>query len=485
MQAVGPTGRGGRFGATCVVSLVTVALGFLLLAPRALGGQEALIHVFVNGAEKIAISTTEIRENVDVGIAEQQGNLTSVAEVASLAGIFPEALGGGPAAARITVGEGVGNAPGESLSLTKAEVIESPSRDAGFRINSVPQQIAYEQPGGALYGIGANAFRLEFSVVGRVLPVSAKCVPAEVGKPVECRAEPGEPGVTGWTYSWDFGDEGGSGVGQEPKYTYLQPGTYSVTVTAEDREENTGRKQVKVRVAEVKHQQLGGDEEEGNDKEEEKTPARSESEVQADQSGTGTAPPGSVSTGPDKSKASRDSKGRRPHTQKKRRHRAQDREPVASELGFGGRGGPGAGNGTADGLGGGAESGATTGPGAASPEPGTGLFEESQTSAVAASPEKSVATPSSSEESHPSGPLIEGIVLGHAVGVGGPSETSSASLREAERQQQAAAGGQGSGGSVVETVIGGVGVLGLLGIGGAAELISAGRRKTWVMGAGS
>jgi PKD domain len=476
MQAVaGLSGRKRPCGA--IFASLALALVIACFGPveQASAETEGALHVFANGQEAAVINTAELQADKDIGSVFGR---TSVAEVAWLAGISPESLAAS-VAAEITVVEGFD--VGGSMRLSGSEVLESKASGAGFRQNSIAEQVIYEQPGASLAGKGPDAFRVEFSITGELLKVNASCTPAPVGEPVKCSAEPKEGSGAGWTYTWDFGDEGADGTARSTSHTYTAAGTYSVHLTVKS-ESGAGGKRVAVPVAAPDGTPDPGSGGPGTADGETTGPT---SQPGPESPGSGTAPPDSVTNGPDHSAAKKTSKGDRRKHEKSKRHRPHQPASQKSdsvELGPAGRGGPGSGGGAGTGIGVGGESGATAGPGAADPNPDHSSFEEAESrrpSAASPKPHQS----SRAEPGGPSSPLVEGLLLTDRSGNGAFVDRSASASRHAQRLQQAAAGGLGGGGSWGLGPVTGVAALILvLAAGGAYEWISSGRRPTWVLG---
>ncbi len=529
MQAVGSLKGGRRFLGVCLVIAVCACIFPAVASAAELFPNE--FQVYDNGVEKATITADQLRQNIDVSpnwsvveegffflekvetspenfvTREVRGTLAtrprpgaSLSEVAFLAGVDPASLSGSQAVV-IKTGDGT-----KSVTLSRADVLEGipnilePNVPPGFAVLwaedenirlTVPVRSREEEFGWnakQIEGSGAHALKVELTTGGENLSVEASCSKGKVGEPVQCKATPKTGSDAEWVYNWDFGDETADRTGPEPEHTYTQAGTYAVNLTVVS-PSGTGAKQLKVEVEAQKN--VGPEGDEGN--QESKAGPKGKGGSGSDQaaavnateaSGTGAAPPDSVSNGPDQSHAHRDSKGGKHH---RRRQRGSESDAVIPGSGNGH--GPGAGSGTGTGAGGGSERGASEGLGAAGVST-TGTILDRHLSDPGP-----VSQPSSAAEDTSSGhsrrrsdgagqagrEVVEGRLLTAYSYEVEPVGAAHSSSHPNQRLQQAASGGEGERGSTLGPVIAAMALLLALGSGGAIEWISSGRRRTRIL----
>jgi hypothetical protein len=501
--------RVGRLWSSAGLSLALLALIISSWQAQVAWGAEAKLVVYANGVERRTIGQAEVHEHIDVspnlmanresaGTTPRPG--TSVAEAAVLAGISPKSFAPGQELV-------ISNGNNEEVSVSQSEALEADANPFNAAIPPAypvfywygPDQLAFymplrsvedSEPWGSSIGTWVNGtLNVKFETVGEPLSVDESCTPTVivVGSAVSCTAGPSEGNGLGWTYTWNFGEVQGE-VSENSKHTYMTPGSYWITVTARSGEREGTSQTVEVRVEEKSETPPptppgppGPGADSGTD------PGLSV-EPKSEHQGTGEAPPESISAGPDQGQAKQAPK--RSAKPKPHQDRQRQKPYESSAIGTGGGNGGGTRGGDGTGTGSGDEGGAAVGTGAVGNDLGGFPLErtlprEAPVPRSQPEPREPKAEPAKPQHtgSGPAGQLVEGVLLDRASGSNALVEEVASGHHKSEHLQQAAAAGRGSGGSIVGPVAGGAALLLALAVGGAAEILSAGRRKGWTLGA--
>jgi PKD repeat protein len=151
----------------------------------------------------------------------------------SVDGIDPD--GGGPLRYRWTIGDGavLGSSFDWTFTTPGVHTVTVTATDDEGTTTSQDVEVTVTEPGGAAPTVEASADK--------------QSGPAPLV--VEFTATGSDDGPSGeLQYHWDFGDDSGTSLDQNPTHRYMTPGTYTATVTVTDGGGKTGTDTVEIEV---------------------------------------------------------------------------------------------------------------------------------------------------------------------------------------------------------------------------------------------